>query len=71
MQPFTLKFLTVVLVFALSWGASLLVPQLTLIPDILLRSAVFSVIFLFLIYVLKISEDIDGLVKRFFRGINS
>ncbi|WP_319482734.1 oligosaccharide flippase family protein [uncultured Draconibacterium sp.] len=70
MQPFTVKFFTIVLVFALSWAASFLVPQLTLIPDILLRSAVFSAVYLFLTYFLKISEDIVGLVNRFFRGIN-
>ncbi len=70
MQPFTYKFLYVVLAFALSLGASFLVPQLALFPDILLRSAVFSLVYLFLTYFLKISEDIEGLLKRFFRGIN-
>ncbi len=70
MQPFTSKFLYVVLVFALSVGASFLVPQLALFPDILLRSAVFSLVYLFLTYFLKISEDMEGLVNRFFRGIN-
>ena len=71
MQPFTLKFLTIVLVFASSWGASFLVPQLALIPDILLRSAVFSVVYFLLTYFLKISDDIVGLANRFFRRINS
>nr|WP_320020652.1 oligosaccharide flippase family protein [uncultured Draconibacterium sp.] len=71
MQPFTLKFLTIVLVFAFSWGASFLVPQLALIPDILLRSAVFSVVYFLLTYFLKISDDIVGLANRFFRRINS
>lgn len=71
MQPFTLKFLTIVLVFAFSWGASFLVPQLALIPDILIRSAVFSVVYFLLTYFLKISDDIVGLANRFFRRINS
>ena len=50
MQPFTFKFLLVLLAFAISWGTSLLVPQLKLLPDILLRSAVFTTIYLLLIY---------------------
>ncbi len=71
MQPFTSKFLHVIVVFVLSWGVSLLIPQLNLFPDILLRSAAFSVAYLFLTFFLKISEDIEGVVNRFLKRIKN
>ena len=71
MQPFTFKFLLVLLAFAISWGTSVFVPQLKLLPDILLRSAVFTTIYLLLIYFLRISEDVESLVRRFLTKINN
>jgi len=64
MEPFTLKFLLVFLVFFCSWGISALIPSsLHLIPDILLRSSVFAFVFLLLTYALKISRDLNEMLE--------
>ncbi len=58
MQPFTPKFLTVPVIFFCSLGLSSLLPPLNLIPDIFIRSSIFTVTFGALIYLLRISEDV-------------
>ncbi|MCE4566657.1 lipopolysaccharide biosynthesis protein [Maribellus sp. CM-23] len=63
-QPFTLKFLYVPIVFFVAWGISSFIPELKFIPDILLRSSVFTVLFSILIYFLNVSEDVNVLVNK-------
>lgn len=63
MQPFTLKFMYVPVIFFAAWGISALIPELKLIPDILLRSAVFTIIFSLMIYFLRVSEDVNKIVE--------
>ncbi|WP_167616529.1 lipopolysaccharide biosynthesis protein [Maribellus sediminis] len=64
MQPFTVKFIVVTFVALAAWATTLLLPQLCLIPDIFIRSAVFTILFALMIYFLKVSEEIDRLVKQ-------
>nr|WP_321353566.1 lipopolysaccharide biosynthesis protein [uncultured Draconibacterium sp.] len=64
MEPFNFKFLLVPLAFFCSWGISALIPSLQLIPDILLRSSVFTIVFSTLIYILNVSDDVNNLVSN-------
>lgn len=70
MQPFTLKIVIAAGVFILSAAVVALMPTLSLIPDLIIRSAVFTLIFGALTIGLKISEDLNGLFRslRKYRG---
>ncbi len=59
MQPFTYKILVAALVFVFSIAVTQFVPVFSLIPDIIVRSAAFTLIFGILTLVLKVSEDMN------------
>lgn len=70
MQPFTKRNLWVAGIFLTAVGISALLPQQQLIPDILIRSTIFTCIFAGLNFALKTSDDLDslaGTILRFFR----
>lgn len=67
MQPFSVKLAIVPIIFFAAWGTALLVPDFILIPDILLRSSVFTIVFSTLVYFLNISDDVNNLVNSFIK----
>jgi len=68
MQPFTVKFLLVPVVFVVAYIPSVLINQLQLIPDIFIRSSIFLIIYGYLILRLKISVDVNQLKDRLLSG---
>ncbi|WP_372950512.1 lipopolysaccharide biosynthesis protein [Mariniphaga sp.] len=64
MQPFDRKILVAAFVFVLSVLVSTLIPQVQLLPDIFLRSTLFTIIFVALTVGFKISEDVDLLKDK-------
>ncbi len=69
MQPFTWNTVKVALVFLVSIGISLIIPQLSLISDLLIRSILFGLLFIGMIFAFKVSEDIDGLARKLWSRI--
>lgn len=69
MQPFDTKFLIVIVIFFIASILSGMLPTQSLIPDILLRSGIFTGVFLIFIYVTKVSEDINKLVNTYIKRI--
>ncbi|MCF6358863.1 MAG: oligosaccharide flippase family protein, partial [Draconibacterium sp.] len=67
MQPFTVKFLLVPVVFLAAYFLSSLLTQLQLIPDILMRSVIFTIVFGGLILWFRVSDDVDGVVRKHLR----
>ncbi|WP_321289652.1 polysaccharide biosynthesis C-terminal domain-containing protein [uncultured Sunxiuqinia sp.] len=65
LQPFDYKFLIAILVLAVTYTVAFLVPKMSLIPDILVRSTVLGIIYLPTIYFSKVSEDINNLIAFF------
>ena len=64
MQPFSFKFLLIPVAFGVAWFFSNLLVQLQLIPDILIRSIIFTIFFSGLILGFKISEDINIIIRK-------
>jgi len=58
-QPFTFQFLIASCVFFLAYFLANILPKLDLIWDLLYRSIVFAVVFLILMFGLRISDDIN------------
>jgi O-antigen/teichoic acid export membrane protein len=69
MQPFTVKFIAIAIIFVAAYLVSMLVPQLKLIPDIIVRSTVFTLIVFMGIYFSKVSDDINSVVNTIFERI--
>jgi O-antigen/teichoic acid export membrane protein len=69
MQPFTFKMLVMMVVFVVSVAAASMVPTFTLIPDLIIRSSVFTLIFGVLTISLNLSEDIGNLFRKWERKI--
>ena len=67
MQPFTIKFLLVPVAFGVAYVLSSLLNQLQLIPDILIRSIIFTAVFGGLILLFHVSEDVDGIIRKLLR----
>jgi O-antigen/teichoic acid export membrane protein len=67
MQPFTFKIVIAAAVFVFSVVVVTFLPTLSLIPDLIVRSALFTLIFGVLTLILKISEDIDGMFQDFMK----
>jgi O-antigen/teichoic acid export membrane protein len=64
LQPYTYKHLILLLLGAVTWYLSSLVPPHSFyLIDILIRSLVISLLFLPAVYYLKISEDFNGIVR--------
>ena len=64
MQPFSYKFILVPLVFMVAYGISYLLPEQKLITDIIIRSSIFTLVFVGLIYFLKISKEVQVIVNQ-------
>lgn len=69
MQPFTLNTVKVAVVFLVSIGISMMVPQLSLVSDLFIRSFLFSLLFVWMIIVFRVSEDIDGMARKLWNRI--
>lgn len=69
MQPFTPNTLKVTGIFLLALGLSFLIPTLSVIPDLLLRSIIFSLIYGGLILATKVSEDLNDIVRKFLKRV--
>ncbi|HDR50662.1 MAG TPA: hypothetical protein ENN90_03450 [Mariniphaga anaerophila] len=71
MQPFTVKMLVMAVVFLVSVAAATLLPTFSLIPDLIIRSIIFTLIFGVLTIRLNISEDVSNLfgemIKKLFK----
>jgi len=68
MQPFTTKSLLAILIAALTFFVVSKIPvSQNFIVDILARSTVATVLFVPLVYFLKISEDINSVIEKFLR----
>ncbi len=67
MQPFTLKFLLVPAAFGVAYLSSSLLNQLQLIPDILIRSIIFTTVFIGLILLFRVSNDVDNIKNKLLR----
>ncbi|RLD64151.1 MAG: polysaccharide biosynthesis protein [Bacteroidetes bacterium] len=70
MQPYNYKHLLIVLISAGSYLLSLLIPEMSnFYFDIIVRSAFITIIFFFLIYFTKVSDEINQTVEKFLRFI--
>ncbi len=69
MQPFTFKFVIIAIIFLAAYFISSLIPQLSLILDILIRGAVFTILVFLGIYFSKVSEDVNSIVNTIFEKI--
>ncbi len=71
MQPFTYRFLIVIVVFILAFAAGSLIPRLPLFWDILARGTTFAIVSLLLILIFRISPDINKIIitvlSRFYK----
>ena len=69
MQPFNAKFLVILGALGVAYFTGNLLNQLQLIPDILIRSSIFSIIFGGVILLFRVSDDVTGILKKiFFNG---
>ena len=66
MQPFTNRFLLVLIAFGVAYYAGYFIPQLSLVWDILVRGSVFASLFMFFIIKLGVSIDLNKLLIRYF-----
>jgi len=55
-----------VISFAVSW----LLPHLPLVSDIIVRSGLVTVIFMGLVYTLKVSDDLNSLIKKILKNLS-
>jgi len=67
MQPFSKHFALVGFAFLMAFVAASVIPELKLIPDILIRSSVFTLLYVSIILGMKVSGDINETVIRFFK----
>ncbi|WP_372650802.1 lipopolysaccharide biosynthesis protein [Draconibacterium sp.] len=70
MQPFSFVFIKVLLVFFVAYLISMLIPSLSLIMDIFVRSSVFTIIFGLLSYFLNVSKEINNILHVILNRIN-
>ncbi|MBW6536693.1 MAG: oligosaccharide flippase family protein [Mariniphaga sp.] len=69
MQPFTVKIWIMAVVFVVSVAAVSMLPTLPLIPDLIIRSAVFTLILGVLTIRLNISEDAGNLYREILKKL--
>jgi O-antigen/teichoic acid export membrane protein len=67
MQPFNIRFLIIAVIFTLAYFLSTFVPEMKLIPDIILRSGLYSIVVVVAIYFTGVSDDINSMVKKFLK----
>jgi len=64
LQPFTYHFLIVIIAFMIAYSAGSIIPQLTLIWDIAIKSTVFAILFFAIIVGFNISSDLNVTIKK-------
>lgn len=64
--PYRINHLRMTLVAAFAFGAGILVPELPLLPDLLMRSALVTLIFTAGLYLWKLSDDMNSMVDIIF-----
>ncbi len=69
MQPFSLNFLLVPLIFLISCFLSNLIKEFNLVEDIIIRSSIYSIIFISGILIFRVSEDINKIFKKYISKI--
>lgn len=67
MQPFTTKFLLVFVAFLAAWVFSSLLSQMQLLPDIFIRSTIFTIVFGGIILLFRVSDDVDSIKNKLLR----
>ncbi len=67
LQPYSLKVFGVILIAALVYGLSLLIPKLSLYADILIRSAAMALIYGTLILAFRLSDEVHDLFLKVLR----
>jgi O-antigen/teichoic acid export membrane protein len=67
MQPFTYRFLFVVVAFLIAYLVGYIIPQQDLVWDILLRSSLFVVVYIAIIIGSRVSDDINTMKKAFLK----
>ncbi len=70
MQPFNRSFLYVTLIFGVAYLINLIIPKQVLILDIILRSIIFTLLFIVPILLLNISEEMNQIVQKGKRIMN-
>lgn len=66
-QPFNYKFLIVALLYVLTFIALTFIPQMNLVPDILVRSAFIIIVTTLGMLLLPVSDEIRALLTKFLR----
>lgn len=67
MQPFTQKTGVIILVFIFALGINYFIPSMSLIPDLIIRSGIFTLVFSGLIFKLNVSSDINSIVRKYLK----
>ena len=67
MQPFSKHFALAGMAFLMAFVVARVIPEFRLIPDILIRSSVFTVAFAAIVLGTKVSSDINETVIKFFK----
>jgi O-antigen/teichoic acid export membrane protein len=71
MQPFGFKFWFVFISWAIAYFTVKLIPQLDLVWDILLRSSLFTIIFISIVIGLNTSSDVNDILKKLKNSIKT
>lgn len=63
-QPFQWKHLFILFIATSIYGLSLLIPELSLFPDLIFRCAVIGILFILGIRVFKLSDDLNAIIDK-------
>lgn len=69
LQPFSFRFLLIVITFFLAYFATILIPDLPLVWSILAKSSLFALVYGLLIIGFNASEDVNQLKNKFFENL--
>jgi O-antigen/teichoic acid export membrane protein len=67
MQPFTSRFLIIVVAFFAAYFLGFIIPQQQLIADILFRGTVFALVYLSIVIGFRVSDDINSTLQNFLK----
>jgi O-antigen/teichoic acid export membrane protein len=72
LQPYTIRFLYIILISAVAYFLSHAIPEnFHYVIDLIIRSTVFSLIFLFSVYFFRISSDINQFADNFIKKLKT
>ncbi len=64
LQPFTFAFVKVILIGAAAWGSQWLLPRIDFVlGDMIIRSAIITIVFIVLIFWMKVSPDVNNVLR--------